>query len=68
MGNWAFYRGATGESNLASCFSGKLGVPFESVQGNQTLTRVEGDLGVLSTYSRNLGVPLPLQEVREDSF
>ena len=37
-------------SDLPSCFEGILGVPFESVQWNQFLFRVEGELGVLSTF------------------
>ena len=32
-----FSRVATGDSNLPSCFEGKLGVPFELLQGNQAL-------------------------------
>ena len=40
---------------------GKLGVPFESLQGNQALSRVERVFGVLSTCDINLGVPLELQ-------
>ena len=54
----SFSRGATGESDLSSCCEGKLRVPFESVQGKQVLSRVEGELGVLLTCGRNLGVPL----------
>ena len=41
-GTGAFSRGATGESDLPSCCEGKLKVPFESLQGNQALSRVEG--------------------------
>ena len=44
MGNWPFSRGATGESDLHSCCEGLLRVPFELVQGNQGLSRVEGEL------------------------
>ena len=54
-------------SDLPSCCEGILGVPFESVQGNQTLSRVEGELGVLSTCSRNQQVPLEFQKVRQAS-
>ena len=41
--------------------SGDSWVPFESVQGNQALCRVEAELGVLSCFGRNRGVPLELQ-------
>ena len=53
-GTWAFSSGGTGESELPSCCEGRLGVPFESLQGNQVLSQVEGELGVLLTCSRNL--------------
>ena len=61
-GTRAFSRGATGESDLPSCCEGKLGVPFESLQGIQALSQVEGDsksfqlvagiLGFLSSCNR----------------
>ena len=54
-------------SDLPSCCEGILRVPFESVQGNQTLFQVEGELGVLSTCSRNQRVPLEFQKVRQAS-
>ena len=52
MGNSGFFRVAIGELDLLSCCEGKLGVLFESVQGNQALSQVEGELTVLSTCSR----------------
>ena len=67
MGNQVISRDATGDSDLPSCFEGKLGIPFESLQWNQALSRVEGDIGVLSTSSRNLGIPLEVQMVRQAS-
>ena len=48
-----FSRGATVESELTSCCEGILGSPFMSVQGNQAFSRVEGELGVISTFVRN---------------
>ena len=58
-GTWAFPRGVTGGSDLPSL--GVLGVPFEAVQGNQSLSPVEMELGVLLTCSRNGWVPLEFQ-------
>ena len=40
---------------------GKVGVPFESLQGNQVLSLVKVALSVLSTCSRKLSVPPELQ-------
>ena len=60
-GTQAFSRDATGESDLTSCCHGKLGLIFESLQGNQILSRVEAELDVLLTCGRNLGVPLEFQ-------
>ena len=37
LGTLDFSRLATGDSDLPSCFEGKLGVPFGSLQGNQDL-------------------------------
>ena len=37
-GTQNFSRVATGESELPSCCKGKLGVPFELLQGNQALS------------------------------
>ena len=61
QGTWDFSRGATGESDLLSCCEGILRVPFESVQGNHSLSRIEGELGVLSTCDRKRGVSLEVQ-------
>ena len=54
QGSRAFSRGATGESDFPLCCEGKFGVPLESKQGNQDLSRVEGDLSILLTCSRIL--------------
>ena len=48
-GTWNFPRGATGESDIPLYCEGILGAPFESVQGNEALSRIERDLAVLST-------------------
>ena len=48
-------------SDLPSCCEGILGVPFESVQGNQALSHVEGEFGVLLTWGRNSRVSLEFQ-------
>ena len=53
-GTWAFTRGATRESDLFSHCEGILGVLFESVQDNQELFKVEGNLSVLLTLARIL--------------
>ena len=60
-GTWVFSRVATGESDLPSFFERILGVPFESVKWNQALSRVEGELGVLSNCGRNCEVLLEFQ-------
>ena len=60
-GTWAFSRGATGESDLPLCCEGKLGVPFESLNGNLAESLVEGEFGVLLTCGRNCRVPLGFQ-------
>ena len=53
-GTWAFSRDATRESDLSS-HEGILGVPFESMQGNKALFRLEGILGVLLNLTGILG-------------
>ena len=60
-GTWVFSRVATGESDLPSFFERILGVPVESVKWNQALSRVEGELGVLSNCGRNCEVLLEFQ-------
>jgi len=40
---------------------GNLGISLESLQGNQTLSPVEAELGVLSSFSRNRGVLIELK-------
>ena len=59
-GIWAFTRGSARESGLPSCCEGILGVPLEPLQGNQDLSQVEWELGVLFPCSRMLGVPLEI--------
>ena len=56
-----FFRGITGESDLLFCGEEISGVPFESVQGNHALSRIEGELGILLNCDRNCGVPLEFQ-------
>ena len=60
----AFWRAATGESDLPLCGQGILGVPFESFQGNEAFSWIEGEVSVLSTCSRNRTVLLGFN--RED--
>ena len=38
-----------------------LGVTFESLQGNEALSRVDGDIGVFSNGGTTTGVPLEFQ-------
>ena len=40
-GSWASSSGATGESDLCSCYEGIFRVPLESVQWKYSLCRVE---------------------------
>ena len=47
LGIWAFSRGSAWETGLPSCCEGILEVPLEPVQGNQDLSRAEGELSVL---------------------
>ena len=56
-----FSRGSAGESGLPSCCEGILGVSLEPVQGNEDLSRVGGELGVLSPCNRIHRVPLESQ-------
>ena len=60
-GTCALSRGTTWESDLPLCCEGILSIPFPSLQGNQALSRVEGELGLLLTCGGKLGVPLKLQ-------
>ena len=53
---WAFSRDATRESDLSSHCEGILGVPFESMQDNKALFRLEGILSVLLTLTGILGL------------
>ena len=59
-GIWAISRGSERETGLSSCCEGTLGVPLEPVQGNQDLSGVEGELGILFPCSRILGFPLEI--------
>ena len=59
-GTQAFSRGEKGESSLPLYCEGKLGIPFKLLQGYQALSRVERQIGVLSTCGRILRVPLEL--------
>ena len=43
-------------------------VPFKLVQGNQVLSLVEGDFRVISTCSRNRGVPLKVVWVSRGTY
>ena len=56
-----FSRGSARESGLPSCCEGILGVQLEPLQGNQDLSRVEWELGVLFPCSRICGVPPKIQ-------
>ena len=49
----AFSGGCNRGVSGPSCSDLILGVPFESVQGNQVLFRVEAEVVVLSSFSRN---------------
>ena len=57
----AFSRRSAGVSGLPSCCEGILGVTLELVQRNNNLSRVEGELSVLSNCSHIHGVPLEIQ-------
>ena len=58
-GPGAFLKFATGLSVLPSCCELILGVPFESVQGNQALSRVDGEIRVFLIVARPL-CPFPV--------
>ena len=51
-----FSRVATLESDLPSYCERKIGFPFELLQGDQVLSRGEGELIVLSTCGEKHGV------------
>ena len=57
----AFSRGATGVSQLPSCFEVILEVTVDSVQGNQALSRLDRDIRVFSNCGTMPGVPLEFQ-------
>ena len=50
-----------GLSGLPSCHELILGVTFESLQGNEALSRLDGDIGVFSNNGMTPGVPLQFQ-------
>ena len=50
-------RGVSGPS----CSDLILGVPFESVQGHQALSRVDGEIGVFGILAQPTRVPLEFQ-------
>ena len=58
LGILGFFYRCNRESDLAFYCKGIFRVPFKLVQEYQALSRVEGDLGVLSTCSRKCGVPV----------
>ena len=58
--------GPRGESDLPSCLGDTRG-SFRVDSGESGFTSVEGELGVLSTYGRDLGVPLKFQYMRQTS-
>ena len=60
-GSGAISRGATGLSVLPPCCELILGVTFKSLQGNEALSRVDGDIRVFSKGGMTPGVPLEFQ-------
>ena len=66
-GIWAFSRGQAGLTGLPSCCEGILGVPLDSLQGNQDLSGAEGEISVLIPCSRIRGIPLEIQVVIQAS-
>ena len=68
LGTQNFSRVATLESDLPSCCERKLGLPFELLQANQVLSRVEGELTVLSTCGEKYRVPHDLRWGSGDTF
>ena len=61
LGSGAISRGSTGLSGLPSCRELILGVKFQSSQGNEALSRVDGDIGVFLKSGTTRGVPLEFQ-------
>ena len=56
---WIFFTEAG--FNAYSCLLMILGVPFELVQGHQTLSRVDGEIGVFGIVVRPTRVPVEFQ-------
>ena len=61
LGSGPISRGTTGLSVLPSCWELILGFAFESLQGNQAVSCVDGDIGVFSTCDTTSEVPLEFQ-------
>ena len=57
----AFSRGCNQGVSAPSCCDLILEVTFESVQGHQTLSRVNGEIGVFEIVARPTKVPLEFQ-------
>ena len=60
-GSGAISKGATGLSVLPSCHELIFGVTFELWQGNEALSRVDGDIRVFANGGLIPGVPLEFQ-------
>ena len=60
-GSGTISRGATGLSVFPSCCEMTLGVPFDSWQGNQALSHVDGDISVFWNCGMTPGIPLEFQ-------
>ena len=60
-GSGAISRGSTGLSGLPLCRELILGVTFESLQGNEVLSRVDGDIRVFLNGGTTPGVCLEFQ-------
>ena len=61
VGIRGYSRGATGLSGLPLCRELILGVTFESLQGNEVLSRVDGDIRVFLNGGTTPGVCLEFQ-------
>ena len=57
-GSGAISRGATGLSVLHLCHELIFGVIFESLQGREALSQVDGDSGIFSNCGPTPGAPL----------
>ena len=61
FGTWALARGYNWGVSSPSCGDLTLGVTFQLVQGNQALSRVNGEIGVFLIVARPTRVPLEFQ-------